>query len=851
MNKKIIPLSLAVLLGIVALGACQKPTASSTPEASSSATTSSSAVASSSATPSSSSSAETVYSLAISNKDALTAEWHVSDPNRTVELNIAPAVNILSLLNKGDLTLTSSDPTVVYVAGQNLTVLKAGTAKITVSLFGKYTDTVDITTLAEVFNSISEITKAGKYNVRGVVSGLNTKGFILNDGTASVYVYLNGKPSVKIGDKLKVTQTLTEADNKYNGFYQFTSSAKLTPITDDYTAAEAVPLTPEIAATFATVDADPTALKKYSWTTTVVAAGDYTALPLEGSTVTIENTYTLADLAVKVGCKYNVEGYFYGYASKYKYAAFSLTKVTQEFDPITSIAVEADQNVCAVGGTDQMSATILPTTAHQEFTWSVANKDTTVTDTLATIDKTGLLTGVKAGVVVVSATSNDDTTKIATTEVTIFEATDPVTGISLDQTTLSIYATLTKTLKATITAGGTAFLDAETWTSSDTKIATVDKKGVVTAVKAGTAKITATTVAKDASGKQLTATCDVTVVDATIGSETAPLSVSALLESAPVFCAQTNGTFAKDMVYVTGKVTSVSYGATYTAGKYTITIADPADSTKTIKATGVDYTGDAQAIFVNDTVVLHHYLEYYKSYSLYFNKDASGNKLYGTVLSRTAGTSKITVEGADNATITGLEATYVNDATATFDVVAKTGYVLDSVTVGTTALTADATTGKYSFVVAGDMTVTVATHVAGQAATLTKTITTAASTFTAASDNLSATLTDAPVTLKIEKNTSSSALRLSDTDHIRIYSGAKFTVTLGSGTLQSIKFTCQTAAYATTLGGLTFTGGTVGTVAATDVDVTVTAAAGSNVVTFTVDSTQIRLSSIVVAYIAA
>ena len=80
-----------------------------------------------------------------------------------------------------------------------------------------------------------------------------------------------------------------------------------------------------------------------------------------------------------------------------------------------------------------------------------------------------------------------------------------VSGISLDKTSVSLDVGKTAALKATLTpAGSTASI---IWASSDKNVATVSDAGVVTAVKAGTAIITATV----ASNPSIAASCTVTV----------------------------------------------------------------------------------------------------------------------------------------------------------------------------------------------------------------------------------------------------------------------------------------------------------------------------------------------------
>lgn len=97
---------------------------------------------------------------------------------------------------------------------------------------------------------------------------------------------------------------------------------------------------------------------------------------------------------------------------------------------------------------------------------------------------------------VVDGKTNAVTSKAGSINVVV-----PITGIKLDKTSASLDLKEKVTLKATIEpAGVTGNI---TWASSDTSVATVSN-GVVTAVKEGTAKITATVDGKVAS-------CDVTV----------------------------------------------------------------------------------------------------------------------------------------------------------------------------------------------------------------------------------------------------------------------------------------------------------------------------------------------------
>ena len=182
----------------------------------------------------------------------------------------------------------------------------------------------------------------------------------------------------------------------------------------------------------------------------------------------------------------------------------------EEPDPDDPIAVEGitlDKTTATVeeGATVTLTATVTPGNATDKtVTWSTSN------EAIATVSG-GVVTGVKAGEVTITAKAGD---KSATCTVTVTAAATepevvPVTGVTLNQTTVTLDIDQSITLTATV-APENATNKAVTWASDKTDVATVDANGKVTAVAAGTANITVTT---QDGGK--TATCVVTVNPAT------------------------------------------------------------------------------------------------------------------------------------------------------------------------------------------------------------------------------------------------------------------------------------------------------------------------------------------------
>lgn len=166
---------------------------------------------------------------------------------------------------------------------------------------------------------------------------------------------------------------------------------------------------------------------------------------------------------------------------------------------VTGITVSPATTNVAPSGTVQMSAAVTPVNAtNKGVNWSI-------TSGKASVDPNGLVT-VKAdadvgSTITVTATAQDGSNVTGTAQITVSSV--PVESVSLNKSTTTIAAGSNETLIATVTPDNATDKTVK-WTSSDSTVATVDPNGKVTAVKVGTATITAA-----AGGKY--ATCTVTV----------------------------------------------------------------------------------------------------------------------------------------------------------------------------------------------------------------------------------------------------------------------------------------------------------------------------------------------------
>lgn len=168
----------------------------------------------------------------------------------------------------------------------------------------------------------------------------------------------------------------------------------------------------------------------------------------------------------------------------------------EEIVAATGVTLNKNTLTLEIGGTATLTATVAPENATDKtVTWESDKTN------IATVDNNGKVAAIKDGTAIITAKTANG--KTATCTVTVNAAVIAVTGIELNKTELTLEIGDEETLTATVSPEN-ATDKTVTWTSDKENIATVDNTGKVTAIKNGTATITAT-----ANGK--TATCSITV----------------------------------------------------------------------------------------------------------------------------------------------------------------------------------------------------------------------------------------------------------------------------------------------------------------------------------------------------
>jgi uncharacterized protein YjdB len=181
--------------------------------------------------------------------------------------------------------------------------------------------------------------------------------------------------------------------------------------------------------------------------------------------------------------------------------------------PVASVTVNPATASVVAGATRQLTAETRDASgnilAGRAVVWSSSQP------AVATVSITGLVTAVASGTTTITATSEG---KAGTSAITVTPVPVASVTVSLAATSINAVETTQATATTLDGSGGVLTGRAVTWTSSNTAVATVSGSGLVTAVSAGTANITATSEGKSGSATLTVTPAPVASVSVTLAA---------------------------------------------------------------------------------------------------------------------------------------------------------------------------------------------------------------------------------------------------------------------------------------------------------------------------------------------
>ena len=255
--------------------------------------------------------------------------------------------------------------------------------------------------------------------------------------------------------------------------------------------------------------------------------------------------------------------------------------------PITSISVSPTNTTLQKNQTVKITATINPTNTTQSKVINWITSDCSV----ATVDESGVVTGIGNGTAIITArTSNGktamcnvtvnaptDPTDPTTPDTPVTPTTIPITNVMINPSNKIIKKNETFKISATVNPTNTTENKTITWITSDSTVATVDQSGLVTGKQNGTAIITA----KASNGK--TAICSITVNTPTDPSTPdTPVTPTVI----PITSVTVNPTATTIKKGATARITA-TINPTNTTQSKTITWTTSNGAVATVNASGV------------------------------------------------------------------------------------------------------------------------------------------------------------------------------------------------------------------------------------------------------------------------
>ncbi len=381
-----------------------------------------------------------------------------------------------------DVTWSSSNSAVVKVASDGtLSALKLGTATVTVKTAdGGFTASCSVTVTNKVpvtgvtLDTTSKTIAVGKYyTFMATISPSNAseRGLVWSSSNSKV-VYINESGKIKARKPGTAIITVTTVDGNYQKQCKVTV---VQPVEGVRINASSVNLALGKSKTLvANVFPSDATNKAVTWKSsnksvvTVSSKGVVTAKGAGNATITA----TTSDGGYTSTCNFTV------------------------YVPVTGVKISASKVDIPKTETRLLTASVLPSNAsNQGITWKSSNT------AVATVNEAGQITARSKGTANITATSKDG----GYTATCVVQVIQYATGVKLNYSSVTLDVGKTKTLTATLSPSTVTYKTVK-WKSSNTSVAKISSKGVITAVKAGTATITCTS--KD--GKVKT-TCKVTV----------------------------------------------------------------------------------------------------------------------------------------------------------------------------------------------------------------------------------------------------------------------------------------------------------------------------------------------------
>lgn len=264
-----------------------------------------------------------------------------------------------------------------------------------------------------------------------------------------------------------------------------------------------------------------------------------------------------------------------------------------------SLESSVSKKVIDVKGKTRISvSSVKPADASKAVTFKSSNSK------IATVSAKGVVTGKKAGTVTITATSKVDKKVKATIKIKVKEV-KPL-AIAMPEN-LALDKGENSTLNVTVKPEG-VYAPIK-WSSSNTKVATVSNKGVVTAKAEGKAVITAKLTQKNSKGKYLTAKTTVTVTtkvgsvvlsenEITIGVKGNTKTLKATVKPSSASNHKVEWTSSDESIATVdanGVVTATGYGET----EITATAADGSGKKAVCKVSVVKPTAEKRDVYVS------------------------------------------------------------------------------------------------------------------------------------------------------------------------------------------------------------------------------------------------------------